>query len=380
MKDKISRSLNLIGEIFAPLIPGAVVAGLCAGFASFIAVIQPDYTQNAALSVLHSLLNLINVSLLSYLTAWIGYSAAEKFGATPVLGGMLGLITLLGDIDKISQSLGLYNGEEPLNSILCVGRGGVIAALLGAYLLSKIEGALQKRTHNSLSSILIPLFSMLISTAVYIFIIMPVAGFLSQGLCWLIEQFIMSRYLVVRIIAGAMSAALFLPLVALGMHMGLVAIYAVQLEQMGYITLYPALAMAGAGQVGACFALLFIAGDNTYLKNLIRTGIPAGICGVGQPLIYGVTLPLGKPFVTAGIGAMFGGAYVVAMQVAAATWGPSGILAVFIMTAGPNGPVHDMIHYVIGLLISAVAGFLITRLTVREKDIAGKLTGEEELT
>ena len=30
--------------------------------------------------------------------------------------------------------------------------------------------------------------------------------------------------------------------------------------------------------------------------------------GIGEPLIYGVTLPLGKPFISACIGGAFGGA------------------------------------------------------------------------
>ena len=44
-------------------------------------------------------------------------------------------------------------------------------------------------------------------------------------------------------------------MVATGTHHGLIALYTVQLETFGYVTLYPALAMAGAGQVGAALAL-----------------------------------------------------------------------------------------------------------------------------
>ena len=40
---------------------------------------------------------------MTYLTAWAGYRAAEKFGGTPILGGMLGMITTLGGIDAISK-------------------------------------------------------------------------------------------------------------------------------------------------------------------------------------------------------------------------------------------------------------------------------------
>lgn len=66
--------------------------------------------------------------------------------------------------------------------------------------------------------------------------------------------------------------------------------------------------------------------QNDRLVSVISGAVPAGIFGVGEPLIYGVTLPMGRPFITAGLGAGFGGAFIMAMQVAATTWGPSGIL------------------------------------------------------
>ena len=65
----------------------------------------------------------------------------------------------------------------------------------------------------------------------------------------------MSESLIMRIVAGYISTALFLPMVAMGMHHGLGALSSVQLETLGYVPLYPALAMAGAGQVGAAIAL-----------------------------------------------------------------------------------------------------------------------------
>ena len=84
-----------------------------------------------------------------------------------------------------------------------------------------------------------------------------------------------------------------------------------QLESFGYVTLYPALAMAGAGQVGAAVAIYFKAKKcgNTRLKNVITGALPAGLLGIGEPLIYGVTLPLGRPFLAACIGGAFGACY-----------------------------------------------------------------------
>ena len=98
---------------------------------------------------------------------------------------------------------------------------------------------------------------MILCLVPYILVIMPATGYVSTALCWVVEKLCMSESLIVRIIAGYVSTALFLPMVAMGMHHGLVALYSVQLETFGYVTLYPALAMAGAGQVGAAVAIYF---------------------------------------------------------------------------------------------------------------------------
>ena len=217
-----------------------------------------------------------------------------------------------------------------------------------------------------------PLITLILCVIPYVFIIMPLTGFVSTFLCWIVEQVCMSANPAVRIVAGFLSSALFLPMVAMGMHHGLVALYTVQLESIGFVTLYPALAMAGAGQVGAAIAIYMKAKKvkNQRLCSVIDGALPAGVLGVGEPLIYGVTLPMGKPFFTAGLGAGFGGAFVMAMQVASTTWGPSGILAFPVMTAGPNPAVWSMLYYGIGLVISYLMGFIITNGAVKAEDVA----------
>lgn len=370
-QNKVRGMLKTFGEIFVPLIPGVIAAGLCSGIATLIAQVIPGYTENAPWSLLHNLLTLINTSFMTYLTAWAGYRAAEKFGATPILGGMLGMITTLAPIDNISQILGLYDAEQPLNSILRMGRGGVLAAVIGVWCLAKVEKWIRKRMPDALDIVFTPLLTLLLIAIPYILLIMPATGYISTALCWIVEQVCMSEVLLVRVIAGYISSLLFLPMVAMGMHHGLVALYTVQLNMLGFVTLYPALAMAGAGQVGAAVAIYLKAKKvgNIRIQSVIRGALPAGILGVGEPLIYGVTLPMGKPFITAGLGAGFGGAFIMAMQVASTTWGPSGILALFVMTGGPNGAVLSIVCYAIGLVISYAGGYLITNAAIKPEEV-----------
>ncbi|MDR2702782.1 MAG: hypothetical protein LBB58_00330, partial [Cellulomonadaceae bacterium] len=84
-----------------------------------------------------------------------------------------------------------------------------------------------------------------------------------------------------------------------------------------------------------------------------------GFLGIGEPLIYGVTLPLGRPFITACIGGAFGGATIgllgqLAHQpIGATVVGPSGIALLPLITGG-------VWKYILGLLVAYLVGFLAT--------------------
>ena len=370
-QDRIRGSLRIIGDIFLPLLPGIISAGLCGGVASLISQTVPNYTDNNIWAFIVQILTLINTAMMSFLTAWAGYRAAERFGGTPILGGMLGMITSLEGINVIASIMGLYNRAVPLDSVLCSGKGGVLAVIAGALLIAFVEKTIRSVMPASVDVVFTPLLTMLLCVVPYILFIMPLFGYASEGIVWLFSRACLSENVFVRAVSGYFASAAFLPLVAAGMHHGLVALYSVQLQEIGYITLYPALAMAGAGQVGAALALWKKARKvgNDNLCSVISGALPAGLLGVGEPLIYGVTLPLGKPFLTAGLGAGFGGAFIMVTQVASTTWGPSGLLGAFVMTAGPRGSVRSVLLYLTALVISYIGGYLTTNIFYREEEL-----------
>ena len=370
-KNRIRNALRVIGDIFLPLLPGIISAGLCGAAAALISQTVPDYAENNIWAFVYQILSLINTAMMSFLTAWAGYRAAERFGGTPILGGMLGMITSLDGINRIASIMGLYNSAIPLDSVLCSGKGGVLAVIAGALLIAFVEKSIRSVMPASIDVVFTPLLTMLLCVIPYIIFIMPLFGYASGGIVWLFSRACLSDNVFIRAVSGYFAAAAFLPLVAAGMHHGLVALYSVQLQELGFVTLYPALAMAGAGQVGAAFALWKKAKKvgNENLCSVIAGALPAGLLGVGEPLIYGVTLPLGKPFLTAGLGAGFGGAFIMATQVASTTWGPSGLLGAFVMTAGPGGSVPSVLLYLAALVISYFGGYLITKLFYREEEL-----------
>lgn len=369
---RIRHAMRVIGDIFIPLLPGIISAGLCGAAAALITQAVPNYAERNIWEFIHQVLTLINTSMMTFLTAWAGYRATERFGGTPILGGMLGMITSLDGINRIAYLMGLYNSEVPLDSVLCSGKGGVLAVIAGALLIAFVEKAIRSVVPSSVDVVFTPLLTMFVCVIPYIVFVMPLFGYASGGIVWLFSRACLSENVYIRAVSGYFAAAAFLPMVAAGMHHGLVALYNVQLQELGFVTLYPALAMAGAGQVGAALALWKMAKKvgNDKLCSVISGALPAGLLGVGEPLIYGVTLPLGKPFLTAGLGAGFGGAFIMATQVASTTWGPSGLMGTFVMTAGPGGAARSVPLYLTALIISYIGGYLITKLLYREEELS----------
>lgn len=367
MVSGVRRFLNLIARIFIPMIPAIIAAGLFNGFGSLIGQLLAEGTLSGSFWTITQLLfGLIGSAFLAWFAIYTGISAAQIFGATPAMGGMIGGISIGMNIVEISTLLGLYNREVPLQSILTTGKGGIIGVIFGVWVLSRVEKAIRRYMPDVLDLVVTPFCSLLVCGVLMVFVIMPAAGFVSDWLVAALSLIINSSNPVVSVISGYVLSAVFLPLVLLGLHHGLVPIYALQLEQMGGVSLFPVLAMAGAGQVGAAIALYFMAkkARDAKLQQIIAGALPAGFLGVGEPLIYGVTLPLGKPFVTAGLGAGFGGAYIMLMHVMANAWGPSGLVAVPLMQ-GTTG----MLNYFIGLCIAYVMGFVMTWLLMRPKDL-----------
>lgn len=366
-QNKFKQVIRVIAEIFIPLIPAIIAAGLFNGFASLISTMQGQKVLPAdgIWKGIQLLLALLGNGFLGYFVIYTGINAAKQFGATEALGGMLGAISIGPNIVGLSTMMGLYNKDVPLNSILTTGKGGIIGVIIGVWILAKIEKFIRKSVPDVLDLIVTPFLTMLVTGLLFVFAIMPFAGFVSDGLVLALSVIINSPNAIVSVISGYVLSALFLPMVLLGLHHGLIPIYAVQLQSMGGVSLFPVLAMAGAGQVGAAIAIFLVAKKvgNTRLQKVITGALPAGFLGVGEPLIYGVTLPMFKPFITAGLGAGFGGAYVMVAKVMANAWGPSGLVAIPIMKP------ESMLNYFIGLVIAYIGGFVITKIFITEKDV-----------
>lgn len=212
---------------------------------------------------------------------------------------------------------------------------------------------------DNLDMILTSVVTLLIMGAVTFVVIMPIGGVLFQGMSWLFINLNGNPF------GSAILAGLFLISVMFGIHQGFVPVYFALMDAQGFNSLFPILAMAGAGQVGAALALYSKAGKDALLRTQVKGAIIPGFLGIGEPLIYGVTLPRVKPFITACVGGATGGFFIglvsyMGLPVGLNTvFGPSGIVALPLMTSS-SGIFAGMLVFAAGLVISYVAGFVAT--------------------
>lgn len=349
--------IRKVANIFVPLIPALIGAGIVAAVRGLIVNWDAVGAAPEWVAGLIPALTAIGSAFFAYLAIFAGINAAKEFGGTPAIGGAVAAIIVFPGIADVSYTLPFVG-----DITLAPGQGGVIGAIFAAVLASWIERGLRGRIPDAIDILVTPTLALLGSGLATIFAFMPLAGAIATGIGSGAVQLLQ----VSGILAGFVLGGLFLPLVMLGLHQALIPIHATLIEQLGFTPLLTILAMAGAGQVGAAIAIWIRLRRNASLRRAIKGALPVGVLGVGEPLIYAVTLPLGRPFLTACLGGAVGGAVAGAFNQLVAPWGataigPSG-LALLPLLESDAGQGYAILAYVVGLVAGYVGGFVITML------------------
>ena len=323
------EGLRKISRIFTPLIPAFIACGLLTGILNGIAKVDP----NLAVTAWFQLASVAGNTAFWGLNIFVGLSASKEFEGTPIIGGILAAFMMHPSLSNIM----LF--DTPLTP----GRGGIIAVILICFIAAKTEKKLHHLIPDMFDLFLTPLVTFFIASTLAILICQPVGGFISETIGILATTAVDKG----GALTGFILAGTFLPLVLLGVHQGLTPIHAELLSRYGVTVLLPILAMAGAGQVGASIAV-YTKTKNNHLKKTIASALPVGVLGIGEPLIYGVTLPLGKPFICA----CLGGAVIAFFGIGASAFGISGLP----LAAATTRP----LYYLFGLITAYIVGFFLT--------------------
>ncbi|GAO05738.1 PTS transporter subunit EIIC [Streptomyces lydicamycinicus] len=355
--------LRRIANIFVPLIPALIGCGIIAGINGLLTNLGQLPSVVPALAAMAS-------GFMSLIAVFVGYNTAKEFGGTPILGGAVAAVIVFPGVTHISA----------FSQHLSPGQGGVLGALAAALLAVQVEKQCRKAVPEALDVLVTPTVTVLVTGLVTLFGLMYVAGevatAIGTGANWLLAHG--------GAFAGLVLGGLFLPLVMLGLHQALIPLHTTLIEQQGYTVLLPILAMAGAGQVGAAIAVYLRLPRNRSIRRTIKSALPAGFLGVGEPLIYGVSLPLGRPFITACLGGGAGGAFVglfnqLGDAVGSTAIGPSG-WALFPLVKGNQPLATTLVVYALGLAVGYLVGFLATYFFGFGKQLRTELNADPDGT
>lgn len=353
--------LTKFATIFTPLIPGFIAAGLLLGIATLLqqTLVLEGSTAPLWLTGLIGYMKIFSMGLFTFLSILIGFNAQKAFGGTGVNGAIIASLFILRY--SAEGTVGYYAGIDNFFGLVIDPRGNIIGVLLACIFGAWVERKVRKIIPDNLDMILTSSITLLITGAVTYVVIMPIGVELFKGMSWLFLHLNGNPF------GTALLAGLFLIAVVFGIHQGFVPVYFALMDAQGFNSLFPILAMAGAGQVGAALALYLKAKPDSRLRLQIKGAIFPGLLGIGEPLIYGVTLPRLKPFITACFGGAVGGFFIglvayMGLPIGLNTvFGPSGLVSIPLMTSS-QGIYAGIMVYIAGVFISYAAGFIFTLL------------------
>lgn len=371
-KKSATGILSFIAKVFAPLIPVLAGTGLLFGIMKLLTVLWNLDPATFAIfnptalvadgtggSMFMAVLNVLASTFFSYLNIAVAVQAAKVMGGNPYLGLVAGgIVTNVAGLNGMPMGIGTLTFSN--------GRGGTLAAIAAGALIAIVEKKVKEKCPHALRVHVPALVSVFVVGLLTLYVLQPIGGVVTD----VIAKFLIWMLNTTGPLGTATIAGLFLPLVMTGLHQGLTPVHVALIQQYGYTALYPANSMAGGGQVGAAVALYVKYREYKQLQEAVVGGLPAGILGIGEPLIFGVTLPLGRAFVTACIGAAVGGAVLGFFPgQGAVTINVSGIL---------GGLVNTMpLVYYAAYAVSIVAGFAITYVFGAKKENLDSFSIEE---
>ncbi|MRX71206.1 PTS sucrose transporter subunit IIBC [Bacillus lacus] len=342
----LARFARSLSNIFVPIIPAIVAAGMLMGLLG----LMNTYNWVDPEGGLFTLLDMFSSASFIILPILIGFSAAKEFGGNSYLGAVIGgimthpaLLNPWGLSGAEPETLDFFGfGVEMLGY-----QGTVIPVLLTVYVMSKLEKMFRKIVPNVVDLLLTP-FLTIISTGFFaLLIIGPLGRILGNGITTALDVV----YNTAGPLAGLIFGGLYSTIVLTGVHHSFHAIEAELLVNIGGNYLLPIWAMANVAQGGATLAVFFRT-KNSKTKEIAFPAAFSAFLGITEPAIFGVNLKYRRPFIGAAIGGALGGAYVVFAQVMANGIGLTGIP----LFAIANNP----LHYGIGFLIALSAAFIAT--------------------
>src|SRR5699024_5760210 len=363
-KGLFNSFVDIISNIFIPILPLLMATGIIKGFNSlFVALGWLENTSGT-----YQLLNVIGDGFFTFLPIFLGYTAMKKFGGTPFLGMAIAAALVHPSLIGISEGetiMTLFSGtvlESPVQItflgipvILMSYTSSVVPIIFATYFASKLERWFTSITPSVIKSFFVPFLTLLVIVPLTFLIIGPIATWIAQS----IGAGVSAVYEFTPLVAGLVIGGFWQVLVIFGVHWGIIPIYYNNLAVQGSDMLIAMTFAASFAQAGAVLGV-WIKTRNKKLKTLSFPAFISAIFGVTEPSIYGITLPLKRPFIISCIASGIGGAIIALTGAALYSAGPLGVFKIptFIHPEeGINGGFWGMM---ISIIVTFVLAFVLT--------------------
>lgn len=301
-KNPLNHLIDIISSIFTPFLGAMAAAGILKGFLTLAAVLGWLATDSGAYQVLYAAAD----GVFLFLPVMLAFTAAKKFKTNQFLSVAIAMALVYPAITEIA---GAGGGIDFFGLPIVLSQSGytssVIPIILAVWVQSKFEPLVKKIIPQFLQMIFVPMIVLLVMVPLTFLVLGPIGTIIGNGLGSLFN----SIYGFSPLVAGFLMGSLWQVFVMFGMHWGFVPIIFLNMQQYGFDVLAPMLLAAVLAQGGAALAVAFRTKD-AKLRSLGFSSMITSLFGITEPTVYGVTLPLKKPFIVACLSAGVGGAMI----------------------------------------------------------------------
>ncbi|EMF0076071.1 PTS glucose transporter subunit IIA [Enterococcus hirae] len=298
-KNPLNRLIDIISSIFTPFLGAMAAAGILKGFLSLATVLGWLSADTGAYQILFAAAD----GVFTFLPVMLAFTAAKKFKTNQFLSVAIAMALVY---PAITQLAGAGGAVDFFGLPIVLAQSGytssVIPIILAVWVQSKFEPLVKKVIPQFLQMIFVPMIVLLVMVPLTFLLLGPIGTVIGNGLGSLFN----SIYSFSPLVAGLIMGSLWQVFVMFGMHWGFVPIMFLNIEQYGVDVMVPMLLPAVLAQGGAALAVAIRTKD-TKLRSLGISSTITSLFGITEPTVYGVTLPLKKPFVVACLSAGIGG-------------------------------------------------------------------------
>ncbi|WP_129656990.1 beta-glucoside-specific PTS transporter subunit IIABC [Rothia halotolerans] len=294
----LNRFIELISSLFLPMLWTLAGAGLYKAFLALAVTLGFD-----AESQEYAIMNAASDAIIYFLPFILAVTAAKRFKTNQFTSMALAGFLLYPGIVAFSE------GTDPVSffgiPVFAVSYvSSVIPIIVTVWLQSYLEKWLLKVLPAAIRNFTTPLIVILVLSLLTLLTLGPITVFLSEAISAGIGWF----WSLSPILGGALLGGFWQVFVMFGLHWGFVPIMLNDLITQGSSPLSGAIFAPVIAQAAAALAVM-IRTRNAKLKQLAGPASLSGfLAGVTEPAVYGVNLPLKKPFIFGCIGGAIGSA------------------------------------------------------------------------